>query len=238
MGQPHQYIKANEEGFKSSILDALLSMGYYRMQHYMFTCNETPTSDDGFTIPVFWLRTLVQPCKPNKSALNIVKKCAGFQVETLPAMVDDEIEALYAQYSNHKPFSTSETCASYLQSAEIPDPFNSMMVQVRDKGKLIAVGYFDKGLQSIAGIMNIYHPAYAAYSLGKFLIMQKLQYAIEQHMQFYYTGYISTGSTRFDYKTFPDSQAVQVYLPTENKWMPYHLLGKEYLQEYYIRQLL
>jgi arginyl-tRNA--protein-N-Asp/Glu arginylyltransferase len=220
------------------MLDALLSMGYYRMQHYMFTCNETPTSDDGYTIPVFWLRTMVQQCKPNKSALNIVKKCTSFKVEIMPAMVDDETEQLYALYSNHMPFSTSETCSSYLHSMEIDNPFNSWMVQVRDGEKLIAIGYFDKGQKSIAGIMNIYHPAYAAYSLGKLLIMQKLQYAIENNMEFYYTGYISTVSTRFDYKTFPDADAVQVYLPTENKWMPYLLLGKEYLQEYYIRQLL
>jgi arginyl-tRNA--protein-N-Asp/Glu arginylyltransferase len=237
LAQPHQYIKANEEGFRQNMLDALLFMGYYRMQHYMFTCNDTPTSEDGFTIPVFWLRTLVQQCRPSKAASSIIKKCSSFQVETMPAMIDEEIENLYALYSNHMPFSTSETCASYLHSMDIPDPFDSWMVQVRDGRKLIAVGYFDKGHKAIAGIMNIYHPAYAAYSLGKFLIMQKLQYAIEQKMEFYYTGYISTGSTRFDYKTFPDADAVQVYLPTYNKWLHYESLGKEYLEDYYIRLL-
>jgi len=237
MGQTHKFIKPNEWGFKGSILDAFLAMGFYRMQYYLFTCNETDTSEEGFTIPVFWLRTLVSRCRPNRVALNIVKKCAGFQVKTMPALVDEEIENLYALYSNHRPFNMSETCTSYLQGIEFSDPFDSWMVQVRDGEKLIAVGFFDKGQNAIAGIMNIYHPAYAAYSLGKFLIMQKLQYAIEHQMEFYYTGYISTASTRFDYKTFPDADAVQVYLPTYNKWLHYESLGKEYLEDYYIRLL-
>ena len=86
------------------------------------------------------------------------------------------------------------------------------MIKIRDKNKLIAVGYFDKGFKSIAGIMNIYHPEYNMYSLGKFLMLQKLQYAQSHNMNFYYTGYISTQSTRFDYKTFPDQNAVEVLL--------------------------
>lgn len=238
MGQPHQFIKPNEWGFKESILDAFLALGFYRMQYYMFTCNETATSDEGFTIPVFWLRTLVKQCSPSRTALNIIKKCSCFQVETIPATVNEEIENLYTLYSNHRPFNMSETCAGYLQGIEFPDPFDSWMVQIRDNGKLIAVGFFDKGLKTIAGIMNMYHPGYADFSLGKFLIMQKLQYAMDHDMDHYYTGYISTASTRFDYKTFPDIKAVEVYLPKENRWVSYGLLGKEYLEEYYIHHLL
>ena len=112
------------------------------------------------------------------------------------------------------------------------------MVQVRDQGQLIAAGYFDKGERSIAGIMNIYHPQYRNYSLGKFLMLQKLKYTLSQDMLFYYTGYISTESTRFDYKTFPDVKAVEVLLPVEQEWVPYHLLNKEFLTEYYQKFLI
>lgn len=232
------FIKATEQGFKGNMLDTLLSFGYYRMQHLMFTCNETQADGNGYSIPVFWLRTLLQKVQPKNTGSSISRKCANFSVNVMPAVVTDEIEELYHLYRNHVPFSTAITCSSYLHQDELPNPFDSMMVTVHDEQKLIAVGFFDKGLQAIAGIMNIYHPAYQKYSLGKFLILQKIQYAISQNMVHYYTGYISTGSTRFDYKTFPTEEAVEVYLPIEKRWVAYSLLGKDFLQDYYINYLV
>ncbi len=232
-----KYIVANEYGFKDAYFDYLLASGFYRMQHMMFTCNETITGNDDQYIPVFWLRTVLQKCKLHKSAKTILKKCAGYTVIIQQAYVDDEIENLYAEYKKHVAFTVSKSCADYLHHELLPQPFDSMMVQVYDDEQLIATGYFDKSNNAIAGIMNIYHPSYRQYSLGKFLILQKLQYALSQNMLFYYTGYISTESTRFDYKTFPDVEAVEVLLPIEQKWVPYHTFNKTFLAEYYEQYL-
>lgn len=237
MNSSFQYISADERGFRNLLLDRLLEAGYYRMQHLMFTCNETPLNEENDAVPVFWLRTSINDCILNRHAKSILKKCAGFSVQIKKAYVDDEVERLYAMYKKHISFAISPDCNRYLHFDNMPDPFDTLMVQVYDNDKLIAAGYFDEGSVSIAGIMNIYHPHYRVYSLGKFLMLQKLNYALSQNMLFYYTGYISTGSTRFDYKTFPDANAVEVYLPLERKWLPYHLLGKSFLDEYYQRLL-
>ncbi|MGN6211018.1 hypothetical protein [Parafilimonas sp.] len=237
MGNALHYISPPKEGFKNELFDRLLAAGYYRMQHLMFTCNETVINSDYKTIPVFWLRTLVQNVLLEKAARNILKKCAGFTVLIEPAYIDDEIETLYAAYKAHVQFEVSSSCASYLHQPELPEPFDSMMIKVIDGNKLIAAGYFDKGSESIAGIINIYHPQYRAYSPGKFLILQKLQYALSKNMQYYYTGYISTESIRFDYKTFPDAEAVEVLLPLEQTWAPYSKLGKPFLEAYYLQML-
>ena len=66
------------------------------------------------------------------------------------------------------------------------------------------------------------------------MMLQKWQYALAHKMRYYYTGYISTASTRFDYKTFPDANAVEVLLPLEQKWVAYSLLGKAFLADYYL----
>lgn len=232
------YITAGELNFKGKMFDELLSKGYYRSQHLMFTCNDTPVSEEQHSIPVFWLRTLVQKCRLQKTANTILKKCTGFSVAIKPAYVDDEIETLFALYKSHVPFKVSQSCYSYLHQEILADPFDSMMVQVYDATQLIGVGYFDKGMHSIAGIMNIYHPQYNKYSLGKFMMLQKWQYAFAHKMKYYYTGYISTGSTRFDYKTFPDANAVEVLLPLEEKWVAYHLSGKPFLADYYLKYLV
>jgi arginyl-tRNA--protein-N-Asp/Glu arginylyltransferase len=237
MNSSFQYINADERGFKNLVFDRLLEAGYYRMQHLMFTCNETALNEEHNAVPVFWLRTLINDCTLNKHAKVILKKCMNFSVQIKKAYVDSEVEKLYALYKKHVPFAVSPNCNDYLHFDNTTDPFDSLMVQVRHNNKLIATGYFDEGSVSIAGIMNIYHPNYRTYSLGKFLMLQKLNYALSQNMLFYYTGYISTGSTRFDYKTFPDATAVEVYLPVEREWLPYHLLGKSFLNEYYQRLL-
>jgi len=237
MSDSLQYISAGGEGFKGKALDELLAAGFYRMQHLMFTCNETTTSDEWRTIPVFWLRTLINNCKLANSAKNILRKCAGFSVVIQNAEADEEINVLYELYKNHVLFQAANSVADYLHQPILDDPFNSMMIKVYDMNRLIAAGYFDKGETTIAGIMNIYHPGYHSYSLGKFLILQKLQYALSEKMQFYYTGYISTESTRFDYKTFPDANAVEVLLPLQQMWVPYVILGKAFLAEYYAKLL-
>jgi len=232
-----RYITAEEEGFKGSFFDRLLAAGFYRMQHIMFTCNETEINYQGTTIPVFWLRTLVQQYKLSRSAVIINKKCSCFNVQIKKACMDDEVEALYALYKKHVPFHITETGADYLHTSLIPHPFDSMMIQVRDDDTLIATGYFDKGKTAIAGIMNIYHPGYKQYSLGKFLMLKKLEYALQHNMVFYYTGYISTENTRFDYKIFPDVNAVEVLLPVEQRWLPFNVLNKNFLSAYYAKFL-
>lgn len=233
----YYFIAADERGFTADTLDGLLAEGYYRMQHLMFTCNDTVLGEDGPVIPVFWLRTLVKQCRFQKTANTILKKCARFSVSFQPAYVTDEVENLYTLYKNYVTFSVSPTCADYLHQTVVPQPFDSVMVQVRDGNQLIATGYFDNGYQSVAGIINIYHPQYHQYSLGKFLMLQKLLYALSHNKLFYYSGYISTGSTRFDYKTFPDPAAVEVLLADKQQWVPYRLLGKNFLEEYYLRFL-
>ena len=231
-------VRADEEGFKGHILDMMLRQGYYRTQHLMFTCVQTQADENSYSIPVFWLRSKVTTITENKQARSIRIKCAHFSVSVEPAIISEEVEALYLLYSNHKPFSTSDTCTSYLHQSALENPFESYMIKVRNESTLIAVGFFDKGATTIAGIMNIYHPAYHMYSLGKFMMLQKLDFAKANEIIWYYTGYISTTTTRFDYKTFPDVSAVQVYLPVEKQWVPYQYMDKEHLQEYYLNNLV
>jgi len=232
------YIFPEADGFRGIILDQLLAHGYYRMQHLMFTTNETLLDYEGKSYPVFWLRTKVNNIIEGKAALSIRKKCKSFVVSFLPASISQEQEALYSLYRNSVPFTTCETCYEYLHMPAFANPFDAWMIEVRDHQRLIAVGYFDRGLSTIAGIINFYHPDYTKFSLGKFLILNKIDFARQNNIQLYYTGYISTTVDKFDYKLFPSPKSVEVYLPTEKKWLPYLFIDKEGLQEYYINHLI
>jgi len=232
------YILPDSAGFKGTHFDDWLALGYYRMQHLIFTTHHTQLDVGTYNVPVFWLRTLLNKMQEQKSATAIRKKCAQLSVVYKPAAITAEIEELYQVYRNHVEFSTAITCASYLHQNEVENPFDSWMVELRDAGKLVAVGYFDRGQNTMAGILNFYHPAYQKYSPGKYLILKKIDYANGNNIPFYYTGYISTVNTKFDYKLFPCPNAVEVYLPIENLWVPFKMIGKENLQQYFLDYLI
>jgi leucyl-tRNA---protein transferase len=216
--------------FKGLVLDHYLSRGYYRMGGIMFTTGATSLDYSSEHIPVFWLRTLLQKVVPGKTARKLLALNQQFKVEIVPAAITKEIEQLYRLYRQHISFSASPTVQQYLFDVGIDFsncPFASYMILVKDGPQLIAAGYFDEGEHTIAGLINFYHPQYARYSLGKFVMLQKMQWAIAHKKTYYYTGYLSPAITKFDYKLFPDVSAVEVLIQQSGVWLPYEFVGKD-----------
>lgn len=227
------YILPGENGFKGNLLDDYLAAGYYRMLHTMFTVHHTPITENGYSMPVFWIRTHVNNIHENKATLAIRKKYSHFTVACTGALITAETEELYTRYYNAVNFTTSVTCYDCMHDNEIPAPFNSQMIEIRHNGKLIAAGYFDLGCNAITGILNFYDPVYKKYSLGKMLMLQKIEWALANGIEWYYTGYISTGTNKFDYKLFPDTSAIEVFLPVEEMWVSFNQVGKPGLIKYW-----
>lgn len=201
-------------------LDYFLNQGFYRIGNRIFT-TDFAVIDDVYH-HVFWLRTNLALVGSNKNIQQYVKKMQPFTISFMPAAITQEAETLFKAYCSVINFDFSESIAHYLLPVEPTPIFDTRMIEVRDKGKLIALGYFDVGQKSIAGIMNMYHPDYKKYSLGKCLMWLKMNFATQHNMDFYYTGYISLQSTKFDYKLFPNSNAVEVFLPQQQIWHAYN----------------
>lgn len=237
MNAGFDFIFPEETGFTGTVLDEYLAAGYYRTQHLLFTTHATPISSADKTYPVFWLRIPLQNLVESASATAIRKKCSAFTFTYKKAVITKKANELYSQYLNSIDFEAAASCESYLYHPYFENPFHSKMLEIKDGKNLIALGFFDLGNISMAGILNFYHPAYKKYSLGKYLMLKKLDYAIKHKLQYYYTGYISTESNKFDYKIFPDKKAVEVYLPVEKMWVPFHLIGKEKLAEYFEKNI-
>lgn len=234
----YDFIFPDETGFKGTVLDDHLENGFYRMQHNLFTTSQTQLGISRESVPVFWLRIPVRSCRENKSATTIRKKASRFLVTFCTAAITEEINELYRLYFNSINFEAADSCSSYLHDEGIQNPFNSLMVQILDEDQLIAVGYFDVGTNTLAGILNFYHPKYKKYSLGKLLMLAKKDFAVAKNMSFYYLGYLSTQTNKFDYKIFPDKEALEVLLPLEKKWISYKTTSKEKLQEYYEKNMM
>jgi arginyl-tRNA--protein-N-Asp/Glu arginylyltransferase len=200
-------------------LDLCLSRGYFRMQQEIFTCHYVPFDDK--LCAVHWLRIVLSSVTYGKSQLRLLRINEKYSVAVKPFILTQELESLYALYRESIQFDAPDSVESCLLDGAMQTMFDTYAVEVRDNEKLIAVGIFDNGAQSIAGIMNFYHPDYRKQSLGKYLMLLKINYARSQQKTYYYPGYIVSNYPKFDYKLFACESATEVFDSRRNRWLPF-----------------
>jgi arginyl-tRNA--protein-N-Asp/Glu arginylyltransferase len=203
-----------------AVMDTLLSFGYYRMRQSLFTTTYTLT-DHQQIVKVLWARIRLKDYQLTSRHLKLSKRASRFKLRLLPAQVNAEIEALYAQYRASMDFDANESVrACILGEAEI-DFFPGRMWEVRDAGRLIAAGYFDEGINSAAGILNFYHPEYAGYSLGLWLYLESVRYALSTGKTYFYPGYVALDFPKFDYKLLAGTDNMEILDAHQGIWTPY-----------------
>ncbi len=189
------------------------------MQQDLFTCQYVQF--DNKLYPVYWLRIVLNAVSFGPKQARLFRVNAQYTVTVRPFLLTDEVENLYARYRNSIAFDAPETAESCLWNGATTNRFDTRSVEVRDGGKLIAVGIFDNAGQSIAGIMNFYDPDYHRQSLGKYLMLLKTQYARQRGMAYYYPGYIVGNYPKFDYKLFTCEAATEVFDEPCVRWLPF-----------------
>lgn len=201
------------------LLDDYLAQGWYRMGQIMFTTDQVIYLDNLHR--VHWLRYHVPDISFTRTHKKIISANSEFIVEFKPLDISNELEDLYEVYRESIPFDPSDSVEDFLFGGSIKDIFTSQLIELRDKGKLIAAGVFDIGEKAIAGIMNFYHPEYKKFSAGKYLMLLKIQFAIKNGIEWYYPGYLMEGNPRFDYKLFIGKDIAEVFLAEEEHWIPH-----------------
>jgi arginyl-tRNA--protein-N-Asp/Glu arginylyltransferase len=200
-------------------LDYYLSQGYYRMQQNLFTCRFLPIDNNLYT--VHWLRLVLSRVSYGPTQRRLLRLNEQFAVVLRPFRLTEELEELYARYRTSITFDAPETVEAFLQAGAANNAFSTGVVEIRDGQQLIAAGIFDSGARSIAGIMNFYDPAYRKYSLGKYLMLQKINHALRQQKDYYYPGYVVHDYPKFDYKLFADEAATEVFDSMQGRWLPF-----------------
>jgi arginine-tRNA-protein transferase len=208
------------EPLTPELLDTALAVGFYRMRQSLFTVDAI-APDSGKAVPVFWARVTLKDYQPSHRYLKLLRRCRRFDCSLEPARIDDEIEKLYARYLEHISFEAGPDVQSALLGPHTEDFFPGRMWQVRDRGQLIAVGYFDEGTTSAAGILNFYDPDYKGFSLGTWLYLKNVDYAASLSREFFYPGYIALGYTKFDYKLYAGIENIELWDPIGGQWIPY-----------------
>jgi leucyl-tRNA---protein transferase len=204
---------------KGRKLDLFLSKGYYRMQQDVFTCHYLLV--DTVVCPVHWLRIALASVSYGPKQSRLFRINASYSITIKPFALSDELESLYALYRNSLDFDTYNSVEACLLNGSAGNSFDTYVIEVRDGGTLIAAGIFDEGERSIAGIVNFYHPDYHRQSLGKYLMLLKMNHARQHRKDYYYPGYIVSSYPKFDYKLFACEAATEVYDERHDWWLPF-----------------
>jgi arginine-tRNA-protein transferase len=186
------------QAIKSSELDNYLAEGWFRMGQTIFTTNFLNFKHQFYS--AIWLRINLKTWQPTKAQQKLRKQNAAFNVVIDRAYLSAEKESLFAKYKKSVAFEASASLDQLLYGKGTNDVYNTFEVNIFDDERLIAIGYFDIGETSAAGISSFYDPDYKKFSLGKFLIYLKMEYCKQKDLQYFYPGYFVPGYSAFDYK--------------------------------------
>jgi arginine-tRNA-protein transferase len=201
-------------------LDHALALGWYRMHQGIFTCSHVNL---GNLYRVHWLRYRLHDIQEKASHRRIrkINQPFTFSIEDFkpPAIRPDHME-LHQCYRAFIDFDGANSITESLLGDDFDGSniFNTKCISVFDRGKLIAGGYFDIGLQAGTSILHFYDPAYSRFSLGKFLILITLDYLKTQGHTLYYPGYVIQGFSKMNYKLFLGKKAAQYFEPEAMAW--------------------
>ncbi len=198
-------------------LDHLLALGWFRAQQTIFTTDVLILNDKVYH--TIWLRIRLEDFQSDNRYISLHKKNNRFTTEIKKAVITGQHETLFKAYKESVLFEAASSLHWLLYGNSSNDAFNTFMINVYDNDKLIAAGFFDLGKTSAAGICSFYDPAYKKYSLGKYIIYEKIIYCKKENFDFFYPGYFVPGYSRFDYKLEIGTPAIEYFDSHKKEWL-------------------
>jgi leucyl-tRNA---protein transferase len=197
-------------------IDLFLENGWFRMGRTIFTTNFLKFN--GLYHSAIWLRIDLLAFSPTKTHQKLQRLNANFRVEFRPLTLKETHENLFANYKTGITFDAASSLQDLLLHDGLHDVYDTQEVCIYDQEKLIAAGFFDTGEKTMMGITCFYDPDYQKYSLGKYLMFLKMQYAQSKGMTHFYPGYFSPNYPIFDYKLDLAKPFTEYFELSSNTW--------------------
>lgn len=198
-------------------LDSFLAFGWFRIQQTIFTTEVLYFNGESYQ-PV-WLRIDLEEFDEDKTYIALKKRNKNFTTRILQAKITSEHEELFARYREAVSFQTAQNLQWLLYGESRRNIYQTHMIEVLDGSKLIATGFFDLGNTSAAGISCFYDPSYKKYSLGRYMIFEKVWYCKENGYRYFYPGYFVPGFPLFDYKLEIGRGALHYFNVFTKSWL-------------------
>jgi arginyl-tRNA--protein-N-Asp/Glu arginylyltransferase len=209
-------------------LDTLLSGGWFRssstISRLQYLCM------DGAVGSVVNIRAKLEAHQMSKSFRKTLaqnKKRFTYLIRKITP-IDHPKERLYQQNKEKFDVFVVNSLQTFLYDYSNPNfsIYSTYEVCVFDGEKLIAVSFFDVGLQSVASIIGLYDQDYQQYSLGIFTLLLEIEFAKANGFTCFYPGYIflSEKGISFQYKLRLDQLQ---FRNLEGVWLPITQLKEE-----------
>lgn len=207
--------------FKGDILDGYLDRGWFRMQSTMYANSHIADFDTSTIFKVWRIKFVISEIKLHSSHKKIWRLNNQFKVVFSDKLdITNEDNELYSRYYGFINFDGYESIEQVISDYGGTDIFDTNCVRVYHNDVLIAMGLFDKGVDSIASILNFYDPNYSKFSMGKYIILLIIKKMNEWGFLYYFPGYIVSGKPKFDYKLFLGEESAY-YFNKEREWVKF-----------------
>ncbi len=192
----NEYFDANE-AIEPHVYDHLLADGWRHFGTYFTRYNLGVHRDE--IRQVLPLRVRLRAFRPSTSQTRVLKKNRDIDVTIGKPAVSKKVVALFERHKKRFVDHVPESIYTFI-SRHARVPTELYQLTARRDGKIVAVSFFDRGVESVSAIYACFEPSEGTRSLGVFTMLKIIEWAISHSMLYYYPGYAYVGPSFYDYK--------------------------------------
>ncbi len=211
--------KLNLERVAPDQLDHYLSEGWRVLGQSLYN-SVFLRADDGEFYTVLSARLPLEGFHFTKGQRKLLtRNRSEFQISIQPAKKTEEKDRINRLYGEKFPKKYCESLDYFLLNEKGLRPIETWEIEIYKGNELVGFSFFDRGRQTLYSKVGIYNPAYSAYSLGYYSMLEELAFAQQKGMAWYYPGYVVPGCADFDYKHRLGPLEVKDWHSSE--WLPF-----------------
>jgi arginine-tRNA-protein transferase len=144
------------------------------------------------------IRVRTREFEPGKPFRRVLRKNGDVSVRFGPLSYRPEIYGMYLEHSRSR--FGNETPEDEFLFSFYRQSCPALQSEYYLDGKLMAVGFLDRGEDSLSSVYFIYRDGMGPRSPGTFSIIREIGYARELELPYYYLGYYVRQNSRMAYK--------------------------------------
>lgn len=138
-----------------------------------------------------------------------------FSTRVTPVNITEDMERLYGMQTKRFRGFIHSNLADVVFPFNNDSGFKTYELSIYDGERLIAVSFFDSGLNAAASLLCVYDSEYAKHSLGIYTMLKEIEYLKSVGAKYYYPGYVLDRPSCFDYKL---SLGKPQWMGEDKKW--------------------
>lgn len=179
-------------------LDALLAAGWRHFGERFFRYNFA--LHEGALCGVMALRVRLADFVPSKSERRVLRRNAELATRIVAARHGAEYDALFARHRERFADNVPDSLRDFLAARPELGPGETVAVEVRAAGELVAVSFLDLGAESGSSVYAMFDPEWSRRSLGILTLLREIEHLRALGKSHHYLGYAYTVVSVYDYK--------------------------------------